>query len=65
MDIRNCKVYVRKGTGTAGKGAKQYSISLPSKWMNVLKISEDNRDVELSFDGNTISIKKRTESEQV
>ena len=60
---RKCKVYVRSGTGTASKGAKQYSISLQTKWMQMMGISPDARDVELSFDGTAISIKKREESE--
>lgn len=40
-----------------------YKVSLPSAWINELGIDKDNREVELRFDGQTISINKKQTAE--
>lgn len=54
MDKRIGKIIVGNVGGTAGKTSKNYKISLPSKWINELDLN--NRQVELSFDGEKIII---------
>ena len=58
MEKRKCKISVRSCAGNAGKGSKQYSLGLPSKWIQEMNITPENRDAEISFDGETISIRK-------
>ena len=40
MDKRIAKLIVGSSGGTAGKGAKTYKISLPTKWVNELSLDE-------------------------
>ena len=59
MEQRQGKIIIHASGGTAGKGANTYKLTLPSAWMKEIGISECDREVELSFDGNTIVIAKR------
>ena len=59
MEKRIANVIIQSAGGTATKGSSTYKISLPSSWIKELGISEDNRQIELCFDGATISISKR------
>lgn len=63
MESRNVKIICSAAGGTAGKNAVTYKISLPSAWINELGIDKDNREVELRFDGQTISINKKQTAE--
>jgi len=57
MELRKARIIVNAPGGTAAKSSKTYKISLPSSWINELGISQ-TRDVEMSFDGNSIVITK-------
>ena len=59
MERRQGKIIIHASGGTAGKGANTYKLTLPSAWMKDMGISESDREVELSFDGNTITIARR------
>ncbi len=59
MKKRSGKIIVSAAGGTAGKNAVTYKVSLPTVWLNELGINADNRELELSFDGTAISIKKK------
>lgn len=54
MEKRKVKIIVGAAGGTAHKGSKTYKVSLPSAWINELSLNEDNRDIELVFDGEKI-----------
>lgn len=56
MEKRKAKIIIGTAGGTAHKGSKTYKVSLPSAWMNELDLNEDNRDVELVFDGEKILV---------
>ena len=56
--LRRSKLQVRNPGGTAGPNGKQYRICLPTKWINAMGISPEERSVTLSFDGNEITIRK-------
>lgn len=58
MESRKCKVLIRKAGGTAGKNSVRYTVDLPSKWANEMKVSQEKRDVLLSFDGSVVTIRK-------
>ena len=58
MDVRTRKISIRKASGNASSTSRKYSIDLPSVWMNELNISEDDREVNIVFDGKTITINR-------
>lgn len=58
MEKRLAKVNISAAGGTAGAGAKTYKITLPSAWLAELGITENDRQMELTFDGETISISR-------
>lgn len=62
-ESRNYKIAIGKSGGTASKGAKNYRLSLPTNWMKEMGITEEDRNVKISFDGNKITIEK-IESEE-
>ena len=59
MERRQGKVIIHASGGTAGKGSNTYKLTLPSAWVKEMGINELNREVELYFDGNTITVAKR------
>ena len=58
MEIRKAKIIINSAGGNSSDNSKNYKISLPTAWINALGIDENNRDVEISFDGNRIIIDK-------
>ena len=54
MERRIAKLIVGKAGGTAGKGSKTYKVSVPSKWVTELGLTDSK--MELSFDGERIII---------
>lgn len=56
METRNGRLIISSAGGTASSAAKTYKVSIPSAWINLLELNEDNRDIELSFDGEKIII---------
>ncbi len=59
MEKRIANIMIHAAGGTAAKGSNNYKISLPSSWIKELGITENNRQVELSFDGTSICISKK------
>ena len=56
MERRQGKIIIHASGGTAAKGANTYKLTLPSAWVKEMGINESDREVELSFDGSTITI---------
>ena len=54
MEKRISKIITNTAGGTAGKGSKTYKVSLPSKWINEMNLTEQK--IDLCFDGNKIII---------
>lgn len=59
MEKRQGNIIIHASGGTAAKGASTYKLTLPSAWMKEMGITDEARQVELSFDGNAITITKR------
>ena len=59
MERRLGRIIIHASGGTAAKGANTYKLTLPSAWVKEMGVNELDRDVELSFDGSTITIAKR------
>ena len=58
MERRLGKIIIHASGGTAGRGGNTFKVTLPSAWIKEMGIDESCRDVDLSFDGNTISLTK-------
>ncbi|WP_437629288.1 hypothetical protein [Clostridium paraputrificum] len=58
MDKRTFKVMFNKSGGTASKNAYSPKISIPKVWIDEMGINLDEREVEVTFDGKEIRIKK-------
>lgn len=54
MERRISKIIIGSAGGNAGKSSKNYKVSLPSKWINEMGLSEQKIDI--CFDGNKIII---------
>ena len=59
METRNAKLIVNKSGGTASEKSKTYRVTIPNSWVEQLGISEDNREIELSFDGSEITVRRK------
>lgn len=51
-EVRKANISIRKN----GNGYQTSSIFLPKKWLDQMNISQENRQVKISFDGKKISI---------
>ncbi|MGC2872270.1 hypothetical protein ACDL92_03080 [Ihubacter sp. mB4P-1] len=60
IEERNMRLIIVKAGGTAGKNSLTYKISLPSKWVKEMGFSLDDRNAVIAFDGEQITIRKRT-----
>lgn len=59
METRNAKLIINKSGGTASEKSKTYRVTIPNSWVEQLGISEENREIELSFDGTEITVKRK------
>lgn len=59
MEKRLAKVSISAAGGTAGKGAKTYKLTIPSTWIAAMGINEDDREVELTFEGDRIIVSRQ------
>lgn len=59
METRKVNVIVGKAGGNTGELSNNYKISIPNQWVKKLGISKDNREVNISFDGEKIMISKK------
>ena len=58
MERRLARINSSTAGGTAGTGAKTHKVTLPSRWLQAMGITDENREVELAFDGHQIIITK-------
>lgn len=58
MEERKAKILFNRSGGTAGKGGITNRVTLPTKWIKEMGITEGNREVFISFDGQKITIQK-------
>ena len=58
METRKYKISVGKPGGNSSKNAKNYRLSLPSKWVQEMGVSPEERELRISFDGKRITIVK-------
>lgn len=58
MEIRIGKMTITKPGGNSSKNAKTYRANIPTSWAKHLKITDEDRIIKMSFDGNKIIIEK-------
>ena len=58
METRKAKMIINKSGGTASSQGKTYRVTIPNSWIEQLGIDEENREVELCFDGANIIVRK-------
>ena len=56
MERRLARINSSTAGGTAGSGAKTHKVTLPSRWLQAMGITDEKREVELAFDGHQIVI---------
>lgn len=56
MDKRTLRVIFNKSGGTASKNAVTTRLTIPKSWFDVMGITQDEREVIASFDGQEITI---------
>ena len=54
VEKRIAKIIVGSAGGTAGKGAKTYKVSLPTKWVSEMNLADTQ--IEMYYDGEKIII---------
>lgn len=60
MEHRNAKVNISAAGGTAAKNSKTYKVTLPTTWLEKMGITEEHRDLELTYNGTTITLSRRS-----
>lgn len=45
--------------GKSGNGGMSCRLSIPTKWIKEMQLTEEDREVEVIFENNIITIKKR------
>lgn len=58
MESRKAKIIFTRPGGTAGKNSQSSRITLPITWVREMGITEDDREVQVCFDGKSITIKR-------
>ena len=59
METRTGNLIISTSGGTAGGKANNYKVALPSTWVQEMGLDTENRQMELSFDGTSITITKK------
>lgn len=59
MQEKTAKVIFNKSGGTAGSGGITNRVTIPTTWAREMGITEEDREVILKFDGETIIIRKK------
>lgn len=58
MENRKANVIFGRAGGNASKNSYTCKLSLPKTWIDRMKLTLERREVELAFDGDTITIEK-------
>ena len=58
MENRISKVNISAAGGTAAKGSKTCKVTIPNAWLEQLGVTSEEREVVLSFDGESITLRK-------
>ena len=58
MEHRTAKVNISTAGGTAAKNSRTCKVTLPTTWLEEMGITEEQRELELTFDGTIITLSR-------
>lgn len=58
MERRIAKMNISSAGGTASSGSRTYKITLPTSWVEAMGLEENLRELELTFDRQTITLSR-------
>lgn len=58
METRKRNIVISKSGGSARGKSLNYRISLPTPWVQQIGVTEEDKEVQISFDGKKIIIEK-------
>ena len=64
MESRMANMIFNKAGGNAGADSKGCKLSLPSSWVKQMGINELDREVQIDFDGERITVSKRVSADE-
>lgn len=59
MEHRAAKVNIGVAGGTATSGSRTCKVTLPTTWIEAMGVTENQRELELTFDGTKIVLSRR------
>lgn len=59
METRLAQINISAAGGTAAKGAQTCKVTLPTAWVQAMGLHPQNREVEITFDGHSVTIVPR------
>ena len=64
MERRIAKMNISSAGGTASTGSKTCKVTLPTSWVEAMGLDENRRELELAFDGTSITLSRRLDSSE-
>lgn len=58
------KMKISKAGGNASSGSYKYMVVLPGTWVKEINISQDDRNVKMWFENNSIRVEKASENDE-
>lgn len=60
LENRKMNCMINKSGGNSGSGTVNYRVSIPNAWAQQLRITKDDRELVMTFDGEKIIISRPT-----
>ena len=64
MERRIAKMNISSAGGTASSGSKTCKVTLPTSWVEAMGIDGNRRELELTFDGQIITMSRRLDGSE-
>ena len=64
MERRVAKMNISSAGGTASTGSKTCKVTLPTSWAEAMGLDENHRELELAFDGTSITLSRRLDGSE-
>lgn len=58
METRKAKLIANKSGGNASANSYTFRATIPTAWIKEMGLNIEERDIQLSFDGKEVTIKK-------
>ena len=64
MERRIAKMNISSAGGTASSGSRTCKVTLPTSWVEAMGLDENHRELELAFDGTSITLSRRLDGSE-